>query len=151
VVGIFLVLLNMVVDAVSMNSILSSPVWAPALISAGGISPAILGAAIGLAGLAMLSKLPELVPQYIFMIKPSPFGAAIGEGLKGIPGSVGKAGDALHRYTGFLDDKERIMPKKQTEPTVTRPRFASAGPSGYSQQKMESKQPITKAPSNSDL
>jgi len=85
VVGIFLVLLNMVIDAISQNGIFSSAVWAPSLISSGGISPAILGAAVGLAGLAMLSKLPELVPQYIFMIKPSPFGAAIGEGLKNMP------------------------------------------------------------------
>jgi len=81
VVTIFLILLNMIVDAVGQYGILSKPAWAPALISAGGISPAILGAAVGVAGLAMLCKLPELVPQYIFMIKPSPFGAAIGEGL----------------------------------------------------------------------
>lgn len=85
IVGIFLVLLNMVIDAVSMNGIFSKAVWAPSLISAGGISPAILGAAIGLAGLAMLSKLPDLVPQAIFMIKPSPFGTAIGEGLSKNP------------------------------------------------------------------
>jgi len=77
VVGIFLVLLNLIIDAIG----LSGPVWAPSLISAGGISPSIIGAAIGLAGLAMLSKLPTLVPEAIFMIKPSPFGAAIGEGL----------------------------------------------------------------------
>jgi hypothetical protein len=81
VVGIFLVLLNMIIDAVSANGILSSAVWAPSLISAGGISPSIIGAAIGLAGLALVSKLPEMVPQFIFMIKPSPWGQAIGEGL----------------------------------------------------------------------
>lgn len=84
VVGIFLVLLNMVIDAVSMNGIFSKAVWAPSLISAGGITPAILGAAIGLSGLAMLSKLPSLVPEFIFKIKPSPFGAAIGENLGGV-------------------------------------------------------------------
>ena len=103
VVGIFLVLLNMVIDAVSMNDILSSPVWAPSLISAGGISPAILGAAVGLAGLAMLSKLPELVPQAIFMIKPSPFGVAIGEGLKNMPivgGVTRGTSDALQKGVG---------------------------------------------------
>ena len=41
----------------------------------------IRGAAIGVAGLSLLSKLPKMVPQYIFMIKPSPWGQAIGEGL----------------------------------------------------------------------
>jgi hypothetical protein len=87
VVGIFLVLLNMIIDAVSVSNVgstgglFANNVWAPALLSAGGISPSIIGAAIGLAGLALLSKLPEMVPQYIFMIKPSPWGQAIGEGL----------------------------------------------------------------------
>jgi hypothetical protein len=95
IVGIFLVLLNMVIDAVSMNGIFSKAVWAPSLISAGGISPAILGAAIGLAGLAMLSKLPDLVPQAIFMIKPSPFGQAIGQGLGEVGAPFQKGGQAV--------------------------------------------------------
>lgn len=92
VVGIFLVLLNMIVDAVSVSNVgstggvFSSSVWAPSLLSAGGISPSIIGAAIGLAGLALVSKLPEMVPQFIFMIKPSPWGQAIGQGL----GDIGK-------------------------------------------------------------
>lgn len=87
VVGVFLVLLNMIVDAVSVSNVGStggmfqSAVWAPSLLSAGGISPSIIGAAVGLAGLALISKLPEMVPQYIFMIKPSPWGQAIGEGM----------------------------------------------------------------------
>jgi len=87
VVGVFLVLLNMIVDAVSVSNVGStgglfqSAVWAPSLLSAGGISPSIIGAAVGLAGLALIAKLPEMVPQYIFMIKPSPWGQAIGEGL----------------------------------------------------------------------
>lgn len=85
VVGIFLVLLNMIIDAVAGTNVgtssLNSAVWAPSLISSGGISPTIISASIGLAGLALVSKLPEMVPQYIFMIKPSPWGQAIGEGL----------------------------------------------------------------------
>lgn len=94
VIGIFLVILNMVVDAVAQTNVgsssLTSAVWAPSLISSsslfntaqtGGITPSIIAACIGLAGLSLLSKLPEMVPQFIFMIKPSPWGQAIGEGL----------------------------------------------------------------------
>lgn len=88
IIGIFLVLLNILVDAIagggaaSSTGVFSSPVWSPNLISANGIiSPSILAACVGLAGLALLSKLPEMVPQFIFMIKPSPFGQAIGENL----------------------------------------------------------------------
>ena len=89
VVGIFLVILNIVIDAIagggsgSTAGVFSSPVWSPNLISANGIiSPSILAACVGLAGLALISKLPDLVPQAVFMIKPSPFGQAVGEGLK---------------------------------------------------------------------
>ncbi|HBP51117.1 MAG: hypothetical protein US68_C0004G0023 [Candidatus Shapirobacteria bacterium GW2011_GWE1_38_10] len=98
VVGIFLVLLNMIIDAVSVSNVGSTgglfqpAVWTPSLLSAGGISPSIIGAAIGLAGLALISKLPEMVPQFIFMIKPSPWGQAIGEGLsKNMATSLGGA------------------------------------------------------------
>ena len=37
--------------------------------------------AIGLSTLMLLSKLPDMIPQYVFMLKPSPWGQAIGEGL----------------------------------------------------------------------
>lgn len=110
VVGIFLVLLNIIIDAVSANGILSSAVWAPSLISAGGISPSIIGAAIGLAGLSLLSKLPNMVPQYIFMIKPSPWGEAIGEGLSNIGGIAKPAGRAALQY-GSQEQQTRYEAK----------------------------------------
>lgn len=91
IVGIFLVILNLVIDAIAGtntgSSSLAGVVWAPSLISAattgtdGGIQRSIIAAAVGLAGLALISKLPDMVPQFIFMIKPSPWGQAIGEGL----------------------------------------------------------------------
>lgn len=61
--------------------------WVPNLLNMdlhmnGACSGNFLGAAVGLAGLAMLSKLPDLVPEAIFMLKPSPFGKAIGENLE---------------------------------------------------------------------
>lgn len=119
VVGIFLILLNMIIDAVSVSNvgstggIFSSPVWAPSLISAGGISPSIIGAAIGIAGLALLSKLPTMVPQFIFMIKPSPWGQAIGQGLGEIgPGAIG----ALHTTSSAISDWKNVFGKKETGP-----------------------------------
>lgn len=143
VVGIFLVLLNMVIDAVSMNGILSSPVWAPALISAGGISPAILGAAIGLAGLAMLSKLPELVPQAIFMIKPSPFGQAIGQGLGGIgPSALNAVNTASSTFNNVAKSVERYK--------IATSKAGANPPKGTSQtsqsRRDESLEDITKSP-----
>ncbi|MFA6007297.1 MAG: hypothetical protein WC784_01455 [Candidatus Shapirobacteria bacterium] len=102
VVGIFLVILNLVIDAVAQTNVGSSSlaptVWAPSLISVsslfgstGGIAPSIIAACIGFAGLALISKLPEMVPQYIFMIKPSPWGQAIGQGIEGAIKDVQKS------------------------------------------------------------
>jgi hypothetical protein len=57
--------------------------WVPSLIDGGVLLPGavIASGAIGLSTLMLLSKLPEMIPQFIFMIKPSPWGQAIGEGL----------------------------------------------------------------------
>lgn len=83
VIGIFLVLLNLICDALRVNGP-DSRIWAPNLISGGGIDNEIISAVIGFAGLAILSKLPSLVPEFVFKIKPSPFGAAIGEQLSAV-------------------------------------------------------------------
>lgn len=109
IIGIFLVLLNIVVDAIagggagSSVGVFSSSVWSPNLISANGvISPSILAACVGLAGLALLSKLPEMVPQFIFMIKPSPWGQAIGQGLGGIgPGALNVVNTASSTFNNI--------------------------------------------------
>lgn len=58
--------------------------WVPNILQTGGLP--IPGAwlavgAIGLSTLLLLSKLPDMIPQFIFMIKPSPWGQAIGQGL----------------------------------------------------------------------
>lgn len=57
--------------------------WVPSLLEGGTMLPGavIAAGAIGLSTLMLLSKLPEMIPQFIFMIKPSPWGQAIGEGL----------------------------------------------------------------------
>lgn len=88
IVLIALVFINYLVEVTN-----SFNIWSPSLLDAGVAhgSQGILGAAVGLAGLAMLSKLPDLVPAAIFQLKPSPFGQAIGENLKA-PGSAIKFG-----------------------------------------------------------
>ena len=118
IVSVYIILLNLVVAAVSGVDTLSgalawggstrgiahAPVWAPSLISGGGISPSILGAAVGLAGLALLAKLPSMIPEFIFKIQPSPFGKAIGEGLGEVATPLQKGGkmvvDAGKFYAG---------------------------------------------------
>lgn len=50
----------------------------------------LVAAGIGIAGLAMLPKLPQLIPEAIFQLKPSPYGKALGESLGGINNFAGK-------------------------------------------------------------
>jgi hypothetical protein len=83
---LFMVFINYVAELVG------GKLWNPSLLNlpllvtnTGGL----ISAGIGLAGLGMLAKLPKLIPEAIFQIKPSPFGTAIGEGYKGV-GSMAK-------------------------------------------------------------
>jgi hypothetical protein len=39
-----------------------------------------------------------MIPEFIFQIKPSPWGKAIGEGLGGITGPIGRAGERATNY-----------------------------------------------------
>ena len=67
------------------GNILGGGMWTPAILGGDLTSFAlrpvggIAAMAIGVATLLLLSKLPEMIPQYIFMLKPSPWGTAIGE------------------------------------------------------------------------
>ena len=79
VVLIAVVFINYIIDNVA-----GTDLWRPSLLNTGALGGgAVIRAAIGLAGLAMISKLPTLVPEAIFSLKPSPFGKAIGESFAG--------------------------------------------------------------------
>jgi hypothetical protein len=82
---IFLVMVKTLMDVVKDSTNLWSP---PGLeLFSGG---KIISMVIGLGGLMILSKLPSMIPEFIFQIKPSPFGKAIGEGFKGVATPIGK-------------------------------------------------------------
>ena len=86
---IFLVFLNIVLNAVSLNQL-----WTPGILQGSFISP-FIGGIIALAGLMLLAKLPSLIPEAIFQLKPSPFGKALGQNIfTGIGNSV-KQGASL--------------------------------------------------------
>lgn len=61
-------------------------------------SGGILAVAFGLGGLMLVSKLPKLIPEVIFQIKPSAFGKAMGETFAPIGGFVGKTASSAGRY-----------------------------------------------------
>ena len=86
---IFLVMANMIIEAAGKG------LWQPNMIggsllgsaanAATSLSGGILPAAIGIATIMILSKLPKLIPEFIFAIKPSPWGKALGESYKNMP------------------------------------------------------------------
>lgn len=74
---IFLVFVNLIIKSIN-----TSGLWAPPMLGGSWL----LGPAIGLSALMILSKLPSMIPEFIFNIKPTPWGKAIGEGFKAVPG-----------------------------------------------------------------
>jgi len=70
--------------------------WAPQILGGGGIagSGLIAVGAISISTLFLLSKLPDMIPQFIFMLKPSPWGQAIGQGM-------GQLGSKVSGYGKF--------------------------------------------------
>lgn len=111
---LFLIIANIIIDKTTQAT---SPLWVPNLLSsnptesivtlnsiikpayaadpvtfAASFSGGLIPVCIGLATLAILSKLPQMIPEFIFQIKPSPWGKAIGETYTGIGKSKMLAG-----------------------------------------------------------
>jgi hypothetical protein len=86
IVSLFIIALNYLTEVVRGGTL-----WIPSQIDLititgdiAGYPMGIVAAGIGLAGLGMISKLPQLVPEAIFKLKPDAFGSAIGESYTGL-------------------------------------------------------------------
>lgn len=86
----FLVLINALMVATSGKQLWTPP-GVDTLDALTSLSGGILPVAFGIGGLMLISKLPKMIPEFIFQIKPSPWGKAIGEGFAPIGGTIGKA------------------------------------------------------------
>lgn len=85
IVVVFMAIANVIVENAAAG------MWAPNLLrgslvgeataAMANLSHGLVPVALGLGSLAILSKLPELVPQAIFMLKPSAWETAIGQGM----------------------------------------------------------------------
>ena len=109
---IFLVMLKTIMDAVAASSNMWSP---PGLefLSGGKL----LSVAIGFGGLMLVSKLPQMIPEFIFQLKPSPWGKAIGEGFTPYDKNARKIGSKGYNAakTKWLDTNEGIDPDRQVK------------------------------------
>jgi hypothetical protein len=114
VTTLFLVILNMIIAQFYQVGI---NMWAPGqLFTDEQAGTWMLAGMVGLGGLAMLSKLPDLVPQAIFQLKPSPFGSAIGENVGGAAAMAVAAPAAISGVYG----KAKAFAGKYGEVTKTR-------------------------------
>lgn len=112
---LFLVFINYLTDIFSGGGL-----WAPSqlsMVTLGG-NAKVVAAGIGLAGLGMLAKLPKLIPEVIFQLKPSPFGTAIGEAYK-LPTSVAIAG-AKEGTADIAEKLENNMANASSPSSVTK-------------------------------
>lgn len=85
---LFLVLANIIIDKTSGNI----NVWAPTMVKYnipaslvrffGGVSGGIIPISVGFVSVLLMSKLPEIIPQVFFAIKPSPLESTIGEKIQ---------------------------------------------------------------------
>ncbi len=127
---IFLVMVKTLMETIKAGN----NIWTPPgleFLSGGKL----VSIAIGLGGLMIVSKLPSMIPEFIFQIKPSPFGKAIGEGFGNIPivsqasKSIGKAssekfGEKVHEkvilpVTTIAKDKYNDLKDKFKTPKAT--------------------------------
>lgn len=77
---LFLVLANLFIDRLAKFQL-----WAPTLVS--GPVDWMLPIIVGITATAMLSKLPQIIPEAIFQIKPASYEKAIGESFAALPGA----------------------------------------------------------------
>ena len=85
---LFLIIANLLVDTLGGQGFLGGAgtgLWAPLLVQ--GPFAWFLPTIVGISAIAMLSKIPQIVPEVIFGLKPSPLGKAIGEGFGALPGA----------------------------------------------------------------
>jgi cell division protein FtsL len=112
---IFLALMSAIIKACQGGDI-----WAPPILGNGNHIAFILG----LASLFILSKLPELIPQVVFNIKPSPIGKALSDGFKegfSDPIKKIKSSDYYRQgmdYTGHKMLQKGMMPRNNFDRAV---------------------------------
>lgn len=73
--------------------------WSPNLLANGGV----VGAIIGLTGIILLSKIPQIVPEFIFKIKPSPINKLVSDSASGMIHSKRLAGARSHLLESATD------------------------------------------------
>lgn len=113
---IYLVGVRKLMDILTKDVTMSNSLWTPTgleWLKGGNIAATV----IGLAALFLLPKLPKLIPEFIFQIKPSPYGKALGESFSGVV-ALGKGGGrmALNNMGGKWANSSKAPTDKDGNP-----------------------------------
>ncbi len=95
---IFLVVIIIFVRAVAGDN---SYFWAPNMLANGEV----VGFIIGFTGIMLLSKIPQIVPEFLFNIKPSPINKMIGDSYASLPGMKTAKGGLERRAEDMIGGK----------------------------------------------
>jgi len=132
--ALYLIFVNLIIATVNGN------LWLPSMlnISFGGSAPSsTFGGAFGvifaIGAILLLPKLPTMIPEFIFSIKPSPWGKAIGEGLKEVPGrKLVQQGTSLATEAGLKTGGAWAAGKMGYSGNTKKPVAGSTGAGGTS-------------------
>lgn len=119
VVALFLIIINVIIDVfVAGTKGTSQALWMPSIIDASRLfthkdrAYTAVATGLGLIGLSLLSKLPEMVPVMIKEMKGSDFGKAIGESMGGVMAVPGKG---FGTYGEFEKVRAKVAERKSIE------------------------------------
>ena len=122
---LFLILANLFIDRLAKFEI-----WAPTLVS--GPVDWMLPIIVGIVATTMLSKLPQIIPEAIFQLKPASYDKAIGEAFGN--SLVAKAARGIsketgERMSGFVADTVTGQGKATRDKVLNK--FNQTGPGKY--------------------
>lgn len=120
---IYIILVNLIINTIDKGSL-----WTPAVLSLGNIRDTAFftKSIIGIASIALLPKLPKLIPEVIFKMEASPYGQAIGESFGGVTRTIGKGvTTGVKAIPGLLDDRALKKIKTAKDKKGTPPRWAT--------------------------
>jgi len=99
---LFLLFVNIIMEKIQAGGL-----WTPPLLGlpttlyfSSGLGASALSSLFGIGAFMLVAKLPEMIPQVIFAIKPSPWGAAIGQATSTTTGLAKNI--AINTGTGML-------------------------------------------------
>lgn len=125
---LFLILANIIIEATQGGDF-----WTPGLLSSGGfpgliasISGGLIPAAIGIFTILLMSKLPKMIPEFIFQIKPSPWGTAIGESTTGMGKITGPGSTAGLQYASQEQQQRWLDYEREAETPSGKLKVANA-------------------------